>query len=197
MGELHKPLKRIVVKHNLLKKMSEQDLSVNDSTINETQPQEAEIVLEETTEEETVESLKAKLEEANVKLEREAEARRQLTARAKSAEAKAKPAETPHVNNTLDEVTIEKKILKSQGMSDELLGELVALSKVRGKSLLDVQADPIFIALKESREKEEKSAKASLGASKGSGSVKKGKDFNTPDLTPEEHKEMWRQSQGK
>jgi len=179
--------------------MSEQDNQVNDSTINETQEQELEITLEETTEEETVESLKAKLAEKDAQLEKEAEARRQLTARAKTAEAKAvKPIEKPQqINNGIDLATMEKTILKSQGMSDELLSELVALSKVRGKSLLDTQSDPIFIALKESKEKEEKSAKANLGASKGSGSVKKGKDFNTPNLTPEEHKEMWKQSQGR
>ena len=173
---------------------------VIDSTTTEPQEQELEITLEETTEEETVESLKAKLDEANAKLEKEAEARRQLTARAKTAEAKAvKPIEKPQtqINNGIDLATMEKTILKSQGMSDELLNELVALSKVRGKSLLDTQSDPIFIALKESKEKEEKSAKANLGASKGSGSVKKGKDFNTPNLTEEEHKEMWKNSQGR
>jgi hypothetical protein len=54
-------------------------------------------------------------------------------------------------------------------MSDELLGELVALSKVRGKSLLDTQSDPIFIALKDAKDAEAKKAKANLGASKGSG----------------------------
>jgi hypothetical protein len=171
---------------------------VIDSTTNEPQEQELEITLEETADEETVESLKAKLDEANAKLEKEAEARRQLTARAKTAEAKAvKPIEKPQLNNGIDLATMEKTILKSQGMSDELLNELVALSKVRGKSLLDTQSDPIFIALKESKDKEEKSAKANLGASKGSGSVKKGKDFNTPNLTPEEHKEMWKNSQGR
>jgi hypothetical protein len=171
---------------------------VNDSTTTETTEQETEITLDETTEEETVESLTAKLSEANAKLEKEAEARRQLTARAKTAEAKAvKPVAPQVVNNGIDETTIEKKILKSQGMSDELLSELVALSQVRGKSLLDTQSDPIFIAFKEFKEKEEKSAKANLGASKGSGSIKKGKDFNTPNLTPEEHKEMWKTSQGR
>ena len=82
-------------------------------------------------------------------------------------------------------------------MSDELLTELVALSKVRGKSLLDTQSDPLFIALKESKEAEAKSAKAKLGASKGSGSVKTEKGFDTPGLTEEEHKEMWKKSQGR
>lgn len=175
--------------------MSEQDTPVVPATI-ETSVQEPEIVLEETPVEETVESLTAKLNEANAGLVREAEARRQLTARAKAAEAKAKPAE-PHVTNQIDNEMIERTVLKSQGMSDEILSELVALSKVRGKSLLDTQSDPIFIALKESREAEVKKSKANLGASKGSGSVKVQKNFNTPDLSEAEHKEMWRNSQGK
>lgn len=172
---------------------------VIDSTTTETQEQELELNLEETTDEETVESLKAKLEEANAKLEREAEARRQLTARAKTAESKVvKPTEKPQqINNGIDETTIEKKILKSQGMSDELLEELVALSKVRGKGLLDTQADPIFIALKDAKEAEAKKARANLGTSKGSGTVKTTKGFNTPGLSDEEHKELWRQRQGR
>ena len=171
---------------------------VIDSTTNETQEQETEITLEETTDEETVESLKAKLDEANAKLEKEAEARRQLTARAKTAEANAvKPIEKPQLNNGIDLATMEKTILKSQGMSDDLLGELVALSKVRGKSLLDTQSDPIFIALKDAKDAEAKKAKANLGASKGSGTVKTTKGFDTPGLSAEEHKEMWKQSQGR
>src|SRR3990167_9113427 len=182
----------MVVKHNLLTKMSEQDQVI--PAIIEDTVLEPEIVLDETPVEETVESLKAQLEEKNLQLAREVEARRQLTARAKGAEAKAKvivPV-VPHVTNEIDNELIERTVLKSQGMSDEILGELVALSKVRGKSLLDTQSDPIFIALKESREAEAKSAKAKLGASKGSGSVKVQKNFNTPDLSEAEHKEMWR-----
>ena len=172
---------------------------VIDSTTNETQEQELELTLEDTTEEETVESLKAKLAEKDAQLEKEAEARRQLTARAKTAEAKAvKPIEKPQqINNGIDLATMEKTILKSQGMSDDLLNELVALSKVRGKSLLDTQSDPIFIALKDAKDAEAKKAKANLGASKGSGTVKTTKGFDTPGLSVEEHKEMWKQSQGR
>jgi hypothetical protein len=161
------------------------------------QEQELEINLDETADEETVESLKEKLA-------KEQEARRQLTARAKAAEDKLKasaPAPVkvvpPTLNNGIDLATMEKTILKSQGMSDDLLEELVALSKVRGKGLLDTQSDPIFIALKEAKESEAKKAKANLGSSKGSGTVKKEKSFDTPGLSEEEHKEMWKQSQGR
>lgn len=174
--------------------MDENPIEVAPAT-SEGQEQELELNLEETPVEETVESLKEKLA-------KEQEARRQLTARARVAEEKLKanaPVKTvpPTINNGIDEATIERKILKSQGMSDELLEELVALSKVRGKSLLDVQSDPIFIALKDAKEAEVKKAKANLGTSKGSGTVKMEKSFVTPGLSEEEHKEMWRKSQGR
>jgi hypothetical protein len=171
---------------------------VIDSTTTETQQQEVELNLDNVSvEEETIESLKIRLEEAEAQLVREAEARRQLTARAKAAEAKPAQVVKPQINSTLDETMIEKKILKSQGMSDELIEELATLAKVRGKGLLDTQDDPIFAALKDAKEAEIKKSKATLGTSKGSGSVKASKDFNSPGLSEEEHKEMWKQSQGK
>lgn len=150
-------------------------------------------------EEEDVETLKQKLADAE-------EAKRQLTARAKKVEAenkalkgtKAEP--TPPVISkqpVLSEDAIDERLLKSQGMSDELLEELKALAKVRGKSLLDTQSDPIFKTIKEAKEAEAKSQKAKLGASRGSGSVKKEKTFNTKGLTPEEHKQLWLESEGR
>ena len=173
----------------------ENNEQVNDSAIIETLDKELEVNLEETTEEETVESLKAKLAEKDLQLVKEAEARRQLTARAKAAETKSSPK--PQINNPISDLQIERKILKSQGMSDELLNELVALSTVRGKSLLDTQSDPIFIAIKDSKDAEVKANKAKLGASKGSANVKTEKGFGTPGLTDEEHKALFRERMGK
>lgn len=82
-------------------------------------------------------------------------------------------------------------------MSDTLLETLKKVAKATGKSILDTQNDEIFIAMKEKAEANEKSAKASVGASRGSGKVTKGKDFSTPGLTPEEHKELWLKEQGR
>ena len=77
-------------------------------------------------------------------------------------------------------------------MSDELLGELKAVAQARGiKSLIKAQTDPIFVAVKEKFEKDQKAKDASLPASRGSGSAKVKKDFNTPGLTREEHKELF------
>ena len=68
---------------------------------------------------------------------------------------------------------------------------------MRGKSLLDTVSDPLFIALKESKEADAKSAKAKLGVSRGSGTVKTEKSFDTPGLSEEEHKELWKNRQNK
>ena len=136
---------------------------------------------------EDIEALKVKLAEAE-------EAKRQITARAKAAEAKLKekPAPQPLIN-ALSKDDTELLILASQGLNDpELIGELKALAKVRGKSLIETQTDPIFIAMKAAREETAKVEKAKLGASKGSGGIRRGKDLNTPGLSDAEHRELWK-----
>ena len=153
------------------------------------------VVLDETTDTEDVDAIKQQLAEAE-------EAKRQLTARAHKAEAelKARKAEAPQpnsVNNGLDSDAVDVKILQSQGMSEDLITELKALAKVRGTSILATQLDPIFVAMKKEKDAEEKSKKASLPASRGSGSPSVKKGFNTPGLTKEEHKELWLAKQGR
>ena len=138
---------------------------------------------------EDIETLKVKLAESE-------EAKRQITARAKAAEAKLKerPAPAPQpITNALSKDDTELLILASQGLNDpELIGELKALAKVRGKSLIETQTDPIFIAMKAAREETAKVEKAKLGASKGSGGIRRGKDLNTPGLSDAEHRELWK-----
>ena len=146
---------------------------------------------------EDVEAFQAQLAEAE-------EAKRQLTARAHKAEAeakalKAKQAEAPplQTNSGLDADAVDVKILQSQGMSEDLIKELTTLAKVRGTSILATQLDPIFITIKEKVEAEDKAKKASLPASRGSGSPTARKDFNSPGLTDAEHKELWNKRQGR
>ena len=179
--------------------MDNNETVIDSATLESEVEKDLEIILdnEESIGDDTIESLKAKLAEKDVQLLKEAEARRQLTARAKTAEAKAPVKKENSQFNNLDDTAVERKILKSQGMSEELLDELVALSTVRGKSLLDTVSDPLFIALKESKEADAKSAKAKLGVSRGSGTVKTEKSFDTPGLSEEEHKELWKNRQNK
>lgn len=156
-----------------------------------------EVVLDETTDMEDVDAIRQQLAEAE-------EAKRQLTARAHKAEAelKARKAEvTPlaplATNSGLDSDAVDVKILQSQGMSEELITELKALAKVRGTSILATQLDPIFVEIKKSKDAEEKSKKASLPASRGSGSPTAKKSFNSSGLTDAEHKELWLKHQGR
>lgn len=121
---------------------------------------------------------------------------KQVLGRAKTAEDKLKliKQSTPPgtINNTsLSEEQIEEKILLSQGMDSELIDELKTLAKVRKTGLIQAQNDPIFIAIKKQKDDDEKAKKAKLGASRGSGTVKKEKTTVSPGLTDAEHKELW------
>lgn len=125
----------------------------------------------------------------------------QVLARAKRAEAdlkKSRPAQniTNQNSNGISQQDAEIIILKSQGTSDALVSELKVLAKVRGKSLMDTQSDPIFVAIKDKVQADEKAEKARLGASRGSGTKVKDKSINTPGLTDAEHKELWRKNNG-
>lgn len=190
----------MVVKHNLLITMSEQDTEQLDAT-NPNEELELDTELDDT---EDVEALKEELE-------REREARRQLTARAKKTEAelkslkgsqssevdKASSTQFTKTNNALTEDEIDARVLRLQGMSEELLGKLKSVAKATGKSMIEAQSDEVFLIMKEKMEAEAKSEKAKLGASKGSGTVKKVKDFNTPNLSDEEHRALWREKNGR
>jgi len=171
--------------------MSEQDEQVLDAT-NSNEELDLELDLDDT---EDVEAVEEKTySESQFK---------QVLARAKKAEAEAKALKpkqgdaTQNINNNnLSEESIDIKILKSQGMSDELLKELTDISKLRNKSPLEMQLDPLFLAIKKQREDEAKFSKAKLGASRGSGQVKKDKSVSSPGLTDSEHKALWREQNG-
>lgn len=169
--------------------MSEQDKEVVEAISSDET-----VVLDDTTEVVTEDIEAIKLELARAK-----EAQAQILARAKKAEAELKSAKStvsPQINNTPTDEAIQTQILKAQGLSDEMLVELKAVAAVRKISLIEAQNDPIFTAIKNDKEAETKSAKASLGASKGSRPEKKEKTFETAGLTPEEHKAIWKSRQG-
>ena len=89
---------------------------------------------------------------------------------------------------------MEETVLLATGMNEELLESLKKVAQVTGTSLIKAQNDPIFVAVKEKFEREKKSSSASLGASRGSGSVKAQKSLSTPGLTREEHMKLAREA---
>jgi len=165
---------------------------------NLTQPQEGtnpeSEVIEETIEEETIETP----EEATAKTYSEEEFR-QVLARAKKAEDKLRQSSTVNINktNTLSAEEVDVKILQSQGYTDELITELKAVAKARGKSLFASTQDSIFLAIKNEKEAEANKQKAKLGASRGSGTVRKEKTTTTANLSDEDHKQLWKDMMGR
>lgn len=105
--------------------------------------------------------------------------------------------ETPTTTNSLTKQEIQEEILIAKGIDPQLLEEMKALATLRGKTLLQMENDPIILAMKETKEAEAAKAKARLGASRGSTSVKAQKTTTTPNLSDEDHKAMWREHNSK
>lgn len=86
---------------------------------------------------------------------------------------------------------VEETVLLANGMPEDLLNELKAVARARNlNSLIKAQNDPIFVAVKEKYEKEQKQLDASLPASRGAGATKVQKSFNTPGLSRDEHRKL-------
>lgn len=125
----------------------------------------------------------------------------QAVARAKKAEALLKTTQKteakPIIQNALSEEEVEIKILKAAGRSEDEITYLKKLARVNEVSLLDAQSDDLFLGFQKKREDEVKAQKAKLGASRGSGSVKKERTINSSGLTDAEHKELWKSQNGR
>lgn len=150
-------------------------------------------VIEHTVAEETTETPAEEVQEETVPKSQF----NQVLARAKRAEDEAKRLKNSPVNinktNSLSPEEVDVKILQSQGYTEELITDLKAVAKARGKSLFAATQDSIFLAIKAEKEAEIKAQKVKLGASKGSGSTRKEKTTVTPNLSDEEHKQLWRE----
>lgn len=179
----------MVVKHNLLKNMSDEDKLPQDGT----NPDENLELDNELEDPEDVDALKTSLE-------KQTEIARTAWIRTKKAEAELKALKEKKpdatLNNNLTTEDIETSILKAQKVSDDEITYLKKLAKVNGTSIIDAQNDEIYTGWKAKREAEEKSEKAKLGASRGSGSAKKEKEINSPNLSEADHKELWKSKQG-
>ena len=150
-----------------------------------TNPQ-PEVVVSETTPEETV-TPEVPAEKTYTQAEWD-----ELHGRATKAESelKALKPKKPISAPASSQFNVEETVLLANGMSEELLKELKAVAQVRKLSLIKAQNDPIFIAVKEKFEKDQKQKDASLPASRGSGGVKAVKSVSTPGLSREEHKKL-------
>ncbi len=153
-----------------------------------------EATLEPIADDETIETL-------TEKLKAEQEARRHLTARAKKAEDALKKAPKPVSQESKPEkkespeISRDEVVLLAKGFEEKDIEYLQLIATGKNISLKDAQKDELFMAYKEKMEQEKKSAKAKLGASKGSG-VSQPKDVVTPNMSAADHKALWAKVQG-
>lgn len=133
---------------------------------------------------ENVEALKerlAKTEEANKRLY------------ARLQKEKKEPLKT-NQDTTNDYLTKDEAILIAKGMDLEDLEQAKLIQKGMGGSLKDALENPLFTSYVKQKEAEAKRKEAQLGASNGS-SQRATEGFNKPNMTEEEHRELWLKSQ--
>lgn len=133
-----------------------------------------------------------------------------LEAKASKAEAEAakyrrlfektqKPnVEKQKVTSQASPLNVEEAVLLAQGMPEDLITSLKKVAQVEGiNSLIKAQTNPIFVAVKEKFEKDQKQKQSSMPASRGAGQVKAKKDIGSPGLSREEHKSMLEEMLGR
>lgn len=129
------------------------------------------------------------------------EMNKKLFERAKKAEAKLK-AGTPNVKAPITNKPgatreqVQEEILRSQGLTDDLITELKKVASLNQTDLFTAQKDDVFIAIKERREKQKKSEDARLGAARGVAKAVPKKTTTTPGLSDEEHERMFKEALG-
>jgi len=139
-------------------------------------------------EEETVD-LAGELEKAN-------EAKAQILARAKKAEAELKElrrASTPSINS--DPQLSEELKLIARGLSDEEIEQAKVVAKGRDISLQEAVKDPLFLTFQSDLIAKKKKEDAKLGASKGSGESQDEAGIKS-DMTREDHQKVFKKIMG-
>lgn len=113
--------------------------------------------------------------------------------KAKLAQYENKQEEKPASSASITEDDI---LIVSKLQDKDKIAKLRKIAAVEELSLSEAMNSDLFKAWEKNYDAERKAEQASLGASKGSGTATKQKDFNTPGLQKEDHKAMWKKSQG-
>jgi len=120
--------------------------------------------------------------------------------KAQLEEKKEEPQKTEgqeESNDSKDQLTKEEAILYARGLSEEEVDKVKSIAKIEGESPLIAAESDYFKLWKEKTDKEKETQETQLGASRGSAKVQPKKDFNSPGLAPDEHKELWKKTMGR
>ena len=139
---------------------------------------------------ETAEQLQARLAISEDKRKRLfARLQREKNKPAPAKPAPAKKAETP------TGLTRDEGILFSKGFEEAEVEHAQKVATLQGVKLTEAIKDPLFTTWKTNRDAEVKKQQAQLGTSKGARTTVK-KTIDTPGLSDEEHKEMFKELTG-
>lgn len=121
--------------------------------------------------------------------------------RAKKAEqlAKSLQGSTKKVINNKPTNSIPQSqvdiIRLTKKVPEDLIDSLKKVAQVNGTNdLISSLDDPIFLGIQKEYEAKERSKQSNLGVGNSSTSPKKEVGFNTPGLSPAEHKKMWQEA---
>ena len=130
-------------------------------------------------------------------LEKERQARIQITARAKKAEEelrqlKSQQAQPPINNNP--QFSDELKLI-ARGLSDEEIEQAKVIAKGKGIVLAEAIKDPMFLVYQNDLKEKERKENAKLSASKGSGESRDS-TLIKQEMSREEHQEAFKKVMG-
>lgn len=115
---------------------------------------------------------------------------------AKKLKNKPQPSPDNKENNSQTNASDPDELrLIAKGLSDEEIEQARVIAKGKDISLLEAVKDDLFVTYQKNLKEEQKKAKAKLGNSNGSG--QETKSGIKPGMTPEEHKEAWKESVGR
>ena len=128
-------------------------------------------------------------------LKKKAELADNYKIRAEKAEAKLKQKEVVPKSDT-PSISKEELILIAKGYDEKAIDLLNVIAKGSGVSIKEAQDSELFKSYLDKVALEKKSSKAKLGASNSSGSFQPKAEV-TPNMTKEDHKELWNKKMGR
>lgn len=90
-------------------------------------------------------------------------------------------------------LTREEVVLLSSGVSEAELNQAAKIAAIEGISVTEATKSDLFIAWKDSENKKAQIMKAQMAASSGATNGSARKDFNSKDLSRDEHKALFMQ----
>lgn len=113
----------------------------------------------------------------------------------KSAKPETQPNESK--SEPVSGLSREEAILIAKGLSVEEVEKAKKIALIEGIDPIKAVESDYFKTWKSEEDKKREISNTQLPASHGSAKSKPKIDFNTPGLTPEQHKELWKAKMGK